>query len=118
MTAIDTRYWVAVCRYADVRPGRAVAVLLGGRQVAVVRTNDGDVFAVGNRDPETGASVISRGIVGTRGECPTIITPMYKHVFDLRTGRSFDDPALALPVYDVRVTNPVGQGAIVEIATG
>ena len=57
-----------------------------------------------NLDPYSGAHVISRGIVGTRGAVPTIASPMHKQVFDLRTGECLDsqgkDPK-HLPVWQV-----------------
>ena len=46
------------------------------------------VFAIGNQDPFSGANVMSRGIVGSRGDVPTVASPMFKQVFDLRTGVS------------------------------
>lgn len=94
---------VAVCRYDDLLPERGVAALLGDRQVALFRTYDGSVFALGNQDPFSGANVLSRGIVGNRGDVPTVASPMFKQVFDLRTGRCLDDPAVAVPAYPVRV---------------
>ena len=102
-TAIATRRGVAVCGYDDLLPERAVAALVDGVQVAIVRTFDGAVHAVGNVDPFTGAAVISRGIVGTRDGVATIASPLYKQVFDLATGRCLDDDAVTLGSYDVRV---------------
>jgi nitrite reductase (NADH) small subunit len=97
------RRWEAVCGYDQLTPGRGVAALVGGEQVAVFRDGSGAVYAVGNRDPYSGAYVLARGIVGSRGEVPTVASPMYKQVFDLRTGRCLDDESVALPVYEVRV---------------
>jgi nitrite reductase (NADH) small subunit len=31
-----------------------------------------------------------------------VASPMYKHVFDLRSGTCLDDPTIALPTYPVR----------------
>lgn len=97
--------WTDVCAYGDLAPEQGTCALVGGHPVAVVRTYDGDVHAVGNVDPGSGASVLARGIVGSRLDAPTLISPMYKHVFDLHTGRCLDDPVLAVPVYPVRVQN-------------
>ena len=47
------------------------------------RTFDERLFALSNRDPYSGAYVLARGIVGTRGGLPTVASPMYKQVFDL-----------------------------------
>ncbi|NEL90769.1 nitrite reductase (NAD(P)H) small subunit, partial [Escherichia coli] len=49
------------------------------------------------------ASVLSRGIVGTRGEIPFVASPMHKQAFDLRTGQCLDDAAVRVPTYEVRV---------------
>ena len=51
---------------------RGVAALVGGAQVAIFRTYDGELFAIDNRDPIAGANVMSRGIVGSRGEVPIV----------------------------------------------
>ncbi|MFC7489368.1 MULTISPECIES: nitrite reductase small subunit NirD [unclassified Knoellia] len=82
--------WIAVCRLDDLAPERGSAALVGGEQVALFRTHSGDVYAVQQLDPFSGAFVMSRGIVGTRGEAPTVASPMYKQVFDLRTGECLD----------------------------
>ncbi|HEY3259629.1 MAG TPA: nitrite reductase small subunit NirD [Pseudonocardiaceae bacterium] len=106
---LDTRRWVGVCPLARLQPERGVAVLLAGDvQVALFRTLDGTgdaVYAVHNIDPFTGAAVLSRGIVGDRAGVPTVASPLYKQVFDLTTGRCFDDPAVVLTTYPVRVVD-------------
>lgn len=91
-----------MCRYADLAPGHGVAALVDGVQIAVFRTAAGELYALGNRDPSSGEYAISRGATGTRGDVPTVASPICEHVFDLRTGRCLDDPALALPTYPVR----------------
>lgn len=101
---LDTGLWVPAGPLRLVQPERGAAVLLpDGRQVAVFRTYDGQVHAVGNVDPRCGAAVLSRGIVGDRAGEPTVASPMYKEVYSLRTGRCLDDPALSVPVYPARV---------------
>ena len=84
-----------------------VAALVDGEAVAVFRTHDGTVFAIGNIDPFSGASVLSRGIVGTRGDVPVVSSPMYKQAFDLRTGACLDDEAVRVTAYDVSVVDGV-----------
>lgn len=81
---------VEVCPVDDLSTERGAAALVGGEQVALFRTFDDVVYAVQQRDPYSGANVMSRGIVGTRGEIPTVASPMYKQVFDLRTGACLD----------------------------
>ena len=103
--------WVPVCAYDALPPERGVCALVGGRQIAVFRTHDGALFALSNRDPFSGAYVLARGIVGSRGGRPTVASPMYKQVFDLATGRCLDDPAVGVPTYPIRRA-----GARVEVA--
>lgn len=106
--------WVAVCRYQELLPERGVAALLGEDdvQVALFRTHDGALYALGNQDPFSGAYVLARGIVGTRGSVPTVASPLHKQVFDLTTGRCLDAEA-AVPIYPVRCREDV-----VEVAIG
>ena len=99
--------WQAVCRYDDLQPERGAAALLGGSQVALFRTYEGNLHVLDNRDPFTGAHVLSRGIVGTRGDIPTVASPLHKQVFDLRTGSCLDDARVAVRTYDVRVRDGV-----------
>ncbi|SEG81531.1 nitrite reductase (NADH) small subunit [Thermomonospora echinospora] len=110
--APTTTRWHEVCAYEDLLPERGACALLEGIQVAIFRTFDGELFALSNFDPFSGAYVIARGILGTRGGTPTVASPMYKQVFDLRTGRCLDDTEVALPTFGVRRT-PAGR---VEVA--
>jgi nitrite reductase (NADH) small subunit len=103
--------WTPVCRYPDLLPERGVAVLVDGLQVALFRAFDGTLYAIGNQDPFTGAYVLSRGIVGSRGDVPTVASPLHKQVFDLRSGACLDDPEVGVPCYGVRV-----RGGLVEVA--
>ncbi|WP_062315868.1 nitrite reductase (NAD(P)H) small subunit [Demequina maris] len=75
-----------VCTLADLTPELGVAALVGGEQVAIFLLADGSVHCVQNLDPFSGASVISRGITGSRGDVPTIASPIYKQVFSLLDG--------------------------------
>jgi len=82
--------WTRVCRVDDLLVERGAAALLGDRQIALFRSYDGRIFATDQIDPFSGAAVLSRGIVGDRGGVPTVASPMYKQVFDLRTGACLD----------------------------
>ncbi|MEH1012188.1 nitrite reductase small subunit NirD [Micromonospora sp. CPCC 206060] len=93
--------WTAVCHYDRLEPDRGVAALLGGEQVALFRCGD-ELYAVENRDPVTGAYVMSRGLIGSRGDVPTLAAPLHKQVYDLRTGRCLDLPGVSLVTYPVR----------------
>lgn len=105
--------WTAVCAYQDLSAERGVAALIGDLQVAVFRTFDGGLYAIGNQDPFFGAFVMSRGIVGSRGDVPTVASPLGKQVFDLRTGECLDDGLVTVPVFGVRVRD-----GRVEVAAG
>lgn len=94
-----------ICSYEALLPERGVAALLGDRQIALFRTHDGAVYALDNQDPFSGANVLSRGIVGSRGDVPTVASPMYKQVFDLRTGQCLDDPEVSVSTYPVSVVD-------------
>jgi nitrite reductase (NADH) small subunit len=78
--------WVRVCALGDLERERGLAALIDDQQVALFRTHEDRVHAVQQLDPYSGAFVMSRGIVGTKGDAPTVASPMYKQVFDLRTG--------------------------------
>ncbi|HWL76480.1 nitrite reductase small subunit NirD [Microbacterium sp.] len=86
--------WVRVCAVADLEPERGRAALIDGVQLALFLLHGpdgrGPIHAVSNLDPYSGAHVISRGIVGTKADAPTVASPMYKQVFDLRTGACLD----------------------------
>ncbi|MDX6204235.1 MAG: nitrite reductase small subunit [Frankiales bacterium] len=105
--------WTAVCALSDLLPERGVAALIDGAQVAIFRDFEGTLYAIGNQDPYTGAFVLSRGIVGSRGSAVTVASPLHKQVFDLRTGACLDDDAIAVPVYPVR-----DRAGLVEVLVG
>lgn len=95
--------WLTVCDRALLIPGRGVAVLLpDGDQAAVFVDRAGQVYAIGNRDPFTGAYVLSRGLLGSAGGRPFVASPLLKQRFDLATGACLDDDGTAVPVFAVR----------------
>ncbi|MEW5812141.1 MAG: nitrite reductase small subunit NirD [Actinomycetota bacterium] len=97
--------WTTACRYDFLLPNRGVGVLLpDGAQAALFRLDDGTLRAVGNIDPFSGAAVMSRGIVGDRGGCLTVQSPLKKQAFALDDGVCLDDPTYRLPVYATRIT--------------
>jgi nitrite reductase (NADH) small subunit len=97
--------WYPVCPLVRLPVERAVCVLVRGEQVALVRTRDDRVHAVDNRDPVSGAMVMSRGIVGSRGDRDVLVSPMHKQAYDLVTGQCLDLPDLWLGTHDVRVVD-------------
>ena len=105
MTLLETRRWTDVCSFDDLQPGRGACALVDDFQVAVFRLADDAVYAVSNYDPFSDAYVISRGLVGSKGDTPKVASPVYKQSFDLRTGECLDDPSVALLTFAVRVVD-------------
>jgi nitrite reductase (NADH) small subunit len=102
--------WVEVCRFDDLVPDRGACALVDGEPVAVFRCHPDDaLYAIGNNDPYSGSSVMSRGIVGSIGDRPVVASPLFKQRFDLRTGEAIDDPATTLAVHAVRCVDGVVQ---------
>jgi nitrite reductase (NADH) small subunit len=97
--------WTTVCPLDRLTPDRGMAALVGGVAVAVFRLSTGELYAVGNLDPFSGASVLSRGLVGDANGAPTVASPLYKQRFDLRTGICLDDAEFSVPVFDVEVVD-------------
>lgn len=98
----------AVCRLDDLHPDRGAAALVDGHQVALfLLAHTGDVLAISHRDPFTGANVMARGLVGSRGEAATVASPLHKQTFDLRTGRCLDDPDVSIATWPVSVVEGV-----------
>ena len=95
--------WTNVCDLDRLEPLWAEAALIDGVQVALVLLPDGHLFAVSNQDPATGSFVMSRGIVGSRGDRPTLASPLHKQVYDLATGECFSSADLTLPTYETRI---------------
>ncbi|MER8066888.1 nitrite reductase small subunit NirD [Streptomyces sp. NPDC094034] len=99
--------WFAVCDVSALIPGRGVAALLpDGRQAAVFLDRAGRPYAIGNRDPFSGAQVLSRGLTGTHEGRPFVASPLLKQRFDLITGRCLDDDEAAVRAYSTRVRPP------------
>lgn len=106
MSTETSLLWVDVCPIDALTPDRGVCVLAEGVQVAVFRVSpDDELYAVSNFDPIGKAFVISRGIVGSRGDIPKVASPLYKQNFDLRTGECLDDPSVSLRTFPVQVTD-------------
>ncbi|WP_405013423.1 nitrite reductase small subunit NirD [Kitasatospora sp. NBC_01539] len=97
--------WTAVCDLDHLTPGRGVAVLLpDGTQAAVFRDRSDTLYAVANRDPFTGAYVLSRGLIGSTGDGRVYVaSPLLKQRFDLANGQCLDDESVRIPVHAVRL---------------
>ena len=104
-----TLAWANVCELSMLEPLWSEVALVQGQQVALVLLPDGRLYAVTNRDPATGSCVMSRGIVGSKGDRPTLASPLLKQVYDLQTGECFTNPAFSLQTFDVRIDSGIVQ---------
>ncbi|MEU5688736.1 nitrite reductase (NAD(P)H) small subunit [Streptomyces venezuelae] len=96
--------WLEICDRTQLVPGRGLAALLpDGRQAALFLDREGRAYAIDNRDPFTGAAVLSRGLLGTEQGRPFVASPLLKQRFDLETGRCLDDKEVSVAVHPVRV---------------
>jgi nitrite reductase (NADH) small subunit len=100
-THIDT--WTTACSVDDILPDTGVCALLGQRHVAIFRLADDRFYAIDNVDPKSGASVLSRGLVGNLGDRIVVASPLYKNHFDLRSGECIESPQQSVRCYGVRV---------------
>jgi nitrite reductase (NADH) small subunit len=96
--------WLALCALSQLTPGRGVAALLpDGSQAAVFLDRAGTPYAIDNRDPFSGAQVLSRGLVGSAAGRAFVASPLLKQRFDLESGRCLDDESVSVTAYEVRL---------------
>ena len=97
--------WTAVCSLDRIVPNTGVCALVRGEQVAVFHVAGAEprVFAIGNFDPNSGAAVLSRGLVGNLGDRIVVASPIYKHHFDLATGECLEAPEHSVASYRTRI---------------
>ena len=94
--------FLPVCDLAALIADRGVAALVDDRAVAVFLLGNGELVAIDNVDPISGAGVLSRGLIGEADGTPTVASPLYKQRFDLRTGACLDDAEVSVRVHDAR----------------
>lgn len=99
MASVD---WTPVCRLDDIVPDTGVCALVDGEQVAVFRLGEEALYAIDNIDPNSGAAVLSRGLVGSQGERVVVASPIHKQHFDLRTGECLEAPQRSVRAWQVR----------------
>jgi nitrite reductase (NADH) small subunit len=105
VTPPEAEGWTTVCSLERLQPERGVCALVDGEPVAVFRTHDDRLFALHNLDPFSGASVLSRGIVGDLGGTPVVASPLYKQHFALESGVAVEDDSVVVATYPVRVVD-------------
>lgn len=92
-----------ICSLEEVPRNTGVCALVDGKQIAVFRVGEEDsLYAIDNHDPFSKANVLSRGIVGSKGDEPKVASPVYKQQFSLRTGQCLDDPETTVSTYPIR----------------
>lgn len=97
--------WHTVCNREDLVTNSGVVVWLDGAQVALFYlpdAEDGQLYAVDNRDPQSGVNVIGRGLIGSIKGDLVIASPLYKQHFRLKDGSCLEYPEQRLRVWSVR----------------
>ena len=105
--------WTDICAVDDILPSTGVCALVDRRHVAVFRLGADRFFAIDNVDPKSGASVLSRGLLGSVGDRIVVASPLYKNHFDLQTGECLEAPEQSVRAHGVRV-----DGGRVSVALG
>ena len=108
-----TQNWIDICAVDDILPSPGVCALVDQRHVAVFRRGADRFFAIDNVDPKSGASVLSRGLLGSVGDRIVVASPLYKNHFDLQTGECLEAPEQSVRAHGVRV-----DGGRVSVALG
>lgn len=99
----ETSTWTAVCTVEDILPNTGVCALVGGRHIAVFRVGRDRFYAIDNVDPKSGASVLSRGLIGSLGQRTVVASPLYKNHFDLENGECLEIPEASVKAYAAQV---------------
>ncbi|SDT56678.1 nitrite reductase small subunit NirD [Pseudomonas prosekii] len=105
--------WQPVCEQQDLVSNSGVVIWLDGAQVALFYLPDAEgktLYAIDNHDPQSGANVIGRGLIGNIKGDLVVASPIYKQHFRLEDGRCLEYPQQRLRVWPVRL-----QGGVVEI---
>jgi nitrite reductase (NADH) small subunit len=99
-------HWNAVCKLDQILPDTGVAALVAGKPVAIFRLKaEQRLYALDNLDPNSQASVLSRGLVGNLGERLVVASPIYKHHFDLESGECLEAPENSVSPWPVKVVD-------------
>ena len=108
--------WKTVCNKQDLVTNSGVVVWLDGAQVALFYLPDAlekTLYAIDNHDPESGANVIGRGLIGSIKGDLVVAAPIYKQHYRLQDGQCLEAPHQRLRVWPVRLN-----GGAVELAVG
>ncbi|MCF5724646.1 nitrite reductase small subunit NirD [Pseudomonas syringae] len=97
--------WKTVCNERDLVTNSGVVVWLEGTQVALFYLPGERVYAIDNHDPESGANVIGRGLIGSIKGDLVVAAPIYKQHYRLHDGQCLEAPNQRLRVWPVRLNN-------------
>ncbi|WP_419709902.1 nitrite reductase small subunit NirD [Pseudomonas sp. NFX224] len=98
--------WHSVCSQQDLVNDSGVVVWLDGAQVALFYLPGAEgknLYAIDNHDPQSGANVIGRGLVGSIKGDLVVASPIYKQHFRLEDGSCLEYPQQRLRVWPVRL---------------
>ncbi|VVN09440.1 Nitrite reductase (NADH) small subunit [Pseudomonas fluorescens] len=113
-TLTSAEVWTPVCGQQDLVDNSGVVVWLAGVQVALFYLPAAEgktLYAIDNHDPQSGANVIGRGLIGNiKGEM-VVASPIYKQHFRLEDGSCLEYPQQRLRVWPVRFNE-----GVVEVA--
>lgn len=104
----NTDAWQAVCEQRDLVSNSGVVVWHDGAQVALFYlpgVHGKTLYAIDNHDPQSGANVIGRGLVGSLKGDLVVASPIYKQHFRLEDGSCLEYPQQRLRVWPVRLND-------------
>ena len=94
----ETNQFERVAILAELPPGSAKQVVVGGERVALFNV-EGDVFAIGDTCTHEDASLAEGFVMDHEVECPR-----HGAMFDLKTGQALTLPATKpVPAYEVKI---------------
>ena len=100
-------HWHPLCQRQDLVANSGVVAWFAGAQIALFHLPQGEaggqVYAIHNRDPQSGANVIGRGMVGRIKGAAVVASPLYKQHYRLDDGQCLEQPNQALQVWTVRL---------------
>ncbi|WP_338586177.1 nitrite reductase small subunit NirD [Pseudomonas sp. MAG733B] len=100
--------WQSVCSQQDLVNDSGVVVWLDGAQMALFylpNVQGKTLYAIDNHDPQSGANVIGRGLVGNIKGDLVVASPIYKQHFRLEDGSCLEYPQQRLRVWPVRLND-------------
>ena len=98
--------WQSVCSQQDLVNDSGVVVWLDGAQVALFYLPGAEgknLYAIDNHDPQSGANVIGRGLIGSIKGDLVVASPIYKQHFRLVDGSCLEYPQQRLRTWPVRL---------------